>query len=61
MAEATCAGCGCACDDIELTAAGRPVCTVVAIAATPDEALAGLEEEAGRLRAELRVEVATSG
>ena len=38
--------------------ARRPVCTVVTTAATPDEALAALEKEAGRLRAELRVEVA---
>jgi uncharacterized protein len=44
----------------ERIAAGRPICTVVTTAATPDEALAGLEEEAGRLRAELRAEVASS-
>jgi uncharacterized protein len=45
----------------ERIAAGRPICTVVTIAATPDEALAGLEEEAAWLRAELRVEVAAGG
>jgi uncharacterized protein len=45
----------------ERIAAGRPVCTVVTTAATPDEALAGLEREAARLRAELRVEVAAGG
>jgi len=42
----------------ERIAAGRPVCTVTATAATPDEVVAGLEGEAARLRAELRVEVA---
>jgi predicted ATP-grasp superfamily ATP-dependent carboligase len=42
-------------------AAGRPICTVVTTAATPHEALAGLEDEAARLRAELRVEVAAGG
>ena len=43
--------------------AGRPICTVVAPAPTPEDALAGLEEHAARLRAELepRVEVAASG
>jgi predicted ATP-grasp superfamily ATP-dependent carboligase len=45
----------------ERIATGRPVCTVVTTAATPDEALAGLEREAARLRAELRVEVAAGG
>jgi predicted ATP-grasp superfamily ATP-dependent carboligase len=45
----------------ERIAAGRPICTVVTTAATPDEALAGLEREAARLRAELRVEVAAGG
>ena len=45
----------------ERIAAGRPICTVVAAAATPHEALASLEEEAARLRAELRVEVAAGG
>jgi uncharacterized protein len=45
----------------ERIAARRPICTVVTTAATPDDALAGLEEEAGRLRAELRVEVAAGG
>ena len=38
----------------ERIAAGHPICTVVATAATPEEALAGLEEQAARLRAELR-------
>jgi uncharacterized protein len=42
----------------ERIAAGRPICTVVTTAATPDEALAGLQAEAAALRAELRVEVA---
>lgn len=43
--------------------AGRPVCTLVTTATTPDDALARLEEQAGRLRAELaaRVEVAAGG
>jgi predicted ATP-grasp superfamily ATP-dependent carboligase len=47
----------------ERIAAGRPICTVLTAAATPEEALAGLEEEAARLRAELeaRVEVAAGG
>jgi uncharacterized protein len=45
----------------ERIAAGRPICTVVTTAATPDEAVAGLEQEAARLRAELRVEVAAGG
>jgi uncharacterized protein len=45
----------------ERIAAGRPICTVVAAAATPHEALASLEEEAARLRAELRVEVPAGG
>jgi hypothetical protein len=45
----------------ERIAAGRPICTVVTTAATPDEALAGLEREAAGLRAELRVEVAAGG
>jgi predicted ATP-grasp superfamily ATP-dependent carboligase len=45
----------------ERIAKGRPICTVVTTAASPDEALAGLEEEAARLRAELRVEVAAGG
>ena len=47
----------------ERIAAGRPVCTVVTTAPTPEDALAGLEEQAARLRAELaaRVEVATGG
>jgi predicted ATP-grasp superfamily ATP-dependent carboligase len=43
--------------------AGRPVCTLVTTAATPQDALAGLEEQAARLRAELaaRLEVASGG
>jgi predicted ATP-grasp superfamily ATP-dependent carboligase len=47
----------------ERIAAGRPVCTVVTTAATPQDALAGLEEQAARLRAELaaHVEVAAGG
>jgi uncharacterized protein len=45
----------------ERIAAGRPICTVVTTAATPDEAVAGLEREAAELRAELRVEVAAGG
>ena len=44
-------------------AAGHPICTVVAAAATPQAALNELEEQAGQLRAELepRVEVAAGG
>jgi uncharacterized protein len=46
----------------ERVAAGRPICTVVAAEATPEGALAGLEEQAARLRAELaRVEVPAGG
>ena len=47
----------------ERIAAGRPICTVVATAETPRDALAALEEQAARLRAELdeRVEVAAGG
>jgi uncharacterized protein len=45
----------------ERIAAGRPICTVVSTAASPQDALAGLEEQAARLRAELRVEVAAGG
>jgi uncharacterized protein len=45
----------------ERIAKGRPVCTVVATAAKPQDALAELEEQAARLRAELRVEVAAGG
>jgi uncharacterized protein len=45
----------------ERIAAGRPICTVVTTASTPEEALTGLKEEAGRLRAELRVEVTAGG
>jgi predicted ATP-grasp superfamily ATP-dependent carboligase len=47
----------------ERIASGHPICTVVTLAATPQDALAGLEEQAARLRAELepRVEVAAGG
>ena len=45
----------------ERIAAGRPICTVVATAATPGEALASLEADAARLRTEVRVEVAARG
>jgi uncharacterized protein len=45
----------------ERIAAGRPVCTVVATGATPDDVLARLEEQAARVRADLRVEVAAGG
>jgi uncharacterized protein len=47
----------------ERIAAGRPICTVVATATTPEGALAGLEEQAAQVRAELepRVEVAAGG
>jgi uncharacterized protein len=47
----------------ERIAAGHPICTVVATAATSQDALAGLEEQAAWLRAELRarLEVAAGG
>jgi uncharacterized protein len=47
----------------ERIAAGHPICTVVAVAATPQDALTALEEQAARLRAELepRVEVTAGG
>ena len=47
----------------ERIAAGGPICTVVATAATPEDALAGLEEQAAQLRAEVesRVEVGAGG
>jgi len=47
----------------ERIARSRPICTVVTTAATPHDALAGLEERAARLRAELepRVGVAAGG
>ena len=47
----------------ERIAAGRPICTVVSQAATAEDALADLEEQAARLRAELesRVGVAARG
>jgi predicted ATP-grasp superfamily ATP-dependent carboligase len=41
----------------ERIARGRPVCTVVTTATTPQEAVVRLEEQAARLRAELAVEV----
>jgi uncharacterized protein len=47
----------------ERIAAGRPICTVVATATTPEDVVAGLEEQAAGLRAELEasVEVVTGG
>ena len=47
----------------ERIAAGHPICTVVAAAATPQDALDSLEAQAARLRAELaaRVEVVAGG
>jgi uncharacterized protein len=45
----------------ERIAAGRPICTLVATAATPDDVLAALEEQAACVRADLRVEVAAGG
>jgi predicted ATP-grasp superfamily ATP-dependent carboligase len=47
----------------ERIAAGRPICTVVAAAATPEDVLAELEEQAALLRAELEplVEVTAGG
>jgi predicted ATP-grasp superfamily ATP-dependent carboligase len=45
----------------ERIAAGRPICTVVTTAASPQDALAALEEEAARLRHELKVEVPAGG
>lgn len=45
----------------ERIAAGHPICTVLTTAATSHDALAGLEEQAERLRAELRVEVPADG
>ena len=44
----------------ERIVAGRPICTLVTTAASPQDALAGLEEQAARLRAELNVEAAAS-
>ena len=41
--------------------AGRPICTLVATAMTPEDAVAELEEQAARVRAELRVEVPADG
>jgi uncharacterized protein len=45
----------------ERISAGRPICTVAAAAPTAHDALAALEEQAARLRAELRVEVVAGG
>ena len=45
----------------ERIAAGRPICTVVAAAATPEAVLARLEEGAGAVRSDLGVEVAAGG
>jgi uncharacterized protein len=47
----------------ERIAAGHPICTVMTTATTPQDAVAGLEEQAARLRAELgaRMEVAAGG
>jgi uncharacterized protein len=47
----------------ERIAARHPICTIVAAAATPEDALAELEEQAARLRGEIqsRVEVAAGG
>jgi len=45
----------------ERIAKGRPICTVVATAASPQAVLARLEEAAESLRAELRVEVGAGG
>jgi predicted ATP-grasp superfamily ATP-dependent carboligase len=45
----------------ERIAAGRPICTVVTTATSPQAALVTLEEEAGRLRAELNVGVPAGG
>jgi predicted ATP-grasp superfamily ATP-dependent carboligase len=47
----------------ERIAAGGPICTVVTAAATPQDALAGLEEQAAWLRTELdaRLEVPAGG
>jgi predicted ATP-grasp superfamily ATP-dependent carboligase len=45
----------------ERIGARRPVCTVMATGATPDDVLAQLEEQAARVRAELRVEVTAGG
>jgi uncharacterized protein len=45
----------------ERIAAGHPVCTVVATGPTSDDVLASLEDQAARLRAELRVEAVAGG
>jgi uncharacterized protein len=45
----------------ERIAAGRPVCTVMATGATPDDVLAQLEEQAAQVRADLHVEVVAGG
>jgi predicted ATP-grasp superfamily ATP-dependent carboligase len=41
----------------ERIAAGRPICTIVTAATTPQDALAGLEAQAAQLRAELEAPV----
>jgi uncharacterized protein len=45
----------------ERIAKGRPICTLTSSAATPQDAMDDLEEQAARLRAELRVGVAAGG
>jgi predicted ATP-grasp superfamily ATP-dependent carboligase len=45
----------------ERIARGRPICTVVATAGTPDHVLTALEEGAAWVRSDLRVEVAAGG
>jgi uncharacterized protein len=45
----------------ERIAAGRPICTVVAAAATPEAVLVRLEERAAAMHADLGVEVAVRG
>jgi uncharacterized protein len=45
----------------ERIAARRPVCTVMATGATPDDVLAQLEEQAARVRGDLRVELTAGG
>lgn len=45
----------------EQISAGHPICTVVATATTPEDAVAALEEQAAGLRAELRVGLLAGG
>jgi predicted ATP-grasp superfamily ATP-dependent carboligase len=45
----------------EQISAGHPICTVVATAATPEETVEALEEQAAQIRAELLVEVRADG